>query len=199
MATTTSSCPSRQIAPLGEARSNVQVFSALAQRMGFGELCFRDTEDALIDQALRAGSPEQPAWMAGMTAETLKAAGGHQRLRFASESLGEPFRPYADGIFPTPSGKIEFYSHALAERGRDPLPGFVHAAESRLTRNRRLPARVPAAEGRQLHELDLRESSGASEDGGSDQRPPRDHIRTTLRRGVYSTANRSKSSMIADG
>src|SRR5438874_2977982 len=33
------------ISPLGECRSNVQVFSELAQRMGFPEPCFRESED----------------------------------------------------------------------------------------------------------------------------------------------------------
>ena len=119
------------IAPRGEARSNVQLFSALAERMGFDEPCFRDDEDALIAQALRAGQPDQPAWFQGITAESLKAAGNRQRLRFDSELAGEPFRPYSDGVFPTPSGRIEFYSEALAAQGLDPLPGFVPAAESR--------------------------------------------------------------------
>jgi len=32
---------------------------------------------------------------------------------------------------PTPSGKIEFYSEALAAEGKDPLPAFVPATESR--------------------------------------------------------------------
>ena len=123
------------IAPVGEARSNVDLFAALAKTMGFDEACFEDDEDALIAQALRAGEDDQPAWMQGMSAETLKAAGGLQRLRFESEaqpeSANRPFQPFADGVFPTPSGKIEFYSEALAARGLDPLPGFVSAAESR--------------------------------------------------------------------
>jgi len=119
------------IAPVGESRSNVWLFSQLAARSGFTEPCFRDTEDDLIAQALRAGSPDQPAFLRGITAETLHAAGGHQRLRFASEQAGQPFQPFADGVFPTPSGKIEFYSESFASRGLDPLPGFVPPQESR--------------------------------------------------------------------
>jgi anaerobic selenocysteine-containing dehydrogenase len=119
------------IAPVGEARSNVRLFSALARRCGFTETCFRDTEDDLIAQALRAGSPDQPELLRGITAETLHVAGGHQRLRFASEQLGSPFQPFADGVFPTPSGKIELYSESFAARGLDPLPGFVAPVESR--------------------------------------------------------------------
>ena len=119
------------IAPVGEARSNVALFSALAQRMGFTEPCFRDTPDELIAQALRAGSPDQPELMQGFTAETLHAAGGHQRLRFPGEADGKPFLPFTDGIFATPSGKIEFFSESFAARGLDPLPGFVPPRESR--------------------------------------------------------------------
>ena len=40
------------IDPLGEARSNVWLFSQLAQRMGFTEPCFEDTPDELIEQAM---------------------------------------------------------------------------------------------------------------------------------------------------
>ena len=42
------------IAPLGESRSNVWLFSQLAQRMGFIEECFRDTPEQIIQQALGA-------------------------------------------------------------------------------------------------------------------------------------------------
>ena len=119
------------IAPVGEAWSNVRLFSALAARCGFVEPCFLDGEDALIAQALRAGSAEQPPLMRGITAETLHAAGGHQRLVFASEAAGVPFQPFTDGEFPTPSGKIEFYSDSFAARGLDPLPGFLAPQESR--------------------------------------------------------------------
>lgn len=120
------------IEPLGEARSNVWLFGQLAQRMGFEEACFRDSVDDLIAQALRADEPEkQHAWMKGMTQETLRAAGGSQRLKFAEEARDAQFLPFAQGPFDTPSGKIEFYSEALATQGIDPLPAFRAAAESR--------------------------------------------------------------------
>lgn len=118
------------IEPLGEARSNVSLFSELAQRMGFSEECFRDTPDDLIAQALYAGK-DQPVWIKGMTARALDDAGGHIRLKFEAEAAGEKFLPFADGGFRTPSGKAEFYSEALAAQGLDPLPGFVAPIESR--------------------------------------------------------------------
>lgn len=40
------------------------------------------------------------------------------------------WRPYAQGSFPTPSGRCEFYSSSLDAEGFDPLPVFEAAAES---------------------------------------------------------------------
>lgn len=122
------------IAPLGEARSNVWLFSQLAQRMGFPEPCFRDTPDDLIAQALRTAEPgQQHPWLSGITPATLAGAGGMQRLRFREGQSKEPFLPFAEGPFATPSGKIEFYSDALESEGVDPLPAFQPAPESRHT------------------------------------------------------------------
>jgi anaerobic selenocysteine-containing dehydrogenase len=124
------------IEPLGEARSNVWLFSQLAQRMGFTEPCFRDTPDDLIAQALHADDPDnQHPWLAGITAETLHNAGGAQRLRF-EENPSERFLPFAEGPFPTTSGRVEFYSASLASQGIDPLPAFRPAPESRHTSER---------------------------------------------------------------
>ncbi len=123
------------IAPLGEARTNVQLFSALARCMGFTEECFSDDTETLMGQALREGDPED-GYMRGITRATLRAHGGSQRLHFPSEALGEafqpyPFQPYSDGIFPTPSGKVEFCSESLRARGLDAMPTFNAPASSR--------------------------------------------------------------------
>jgi molybdopterin guanine dinucleotide-containing S/N-oxide reductase-like protein len=129
------------IEPLGEARPNVWLFAELAQRMGFSDVCFRDSVDDLIAQALRSEQPEkQPPWLEGMTQETLRTAGGAQRLKFDEEKQGGHFLPFAEGPFETPSGKIEFCSEALAAQGVDPLPAFRPAEESR---NAAMSARYP--------------------------------------------------------
>ncbi len=121
------------IEPLGEARSNVWLFTGLAARMGFTEPCFRDTVDELMAQALRAGDAEnQDPWLAGTTPQSLRENGGIERLHF-SEGPRRPFQPFGEGPFPTPSGKIEFFSEKLAAEGVDPLPAFRPAAESRHT------------------------------------------------------------------
>ncbi len=122
------------IEPLGQARSNVWLFSQLAKRLGFPEPCFRDTPDDLIAQALSSRGEKQPAWLAGITPDLLQKE-GHVRLRFESEAEGKPFLPFADGGFTTPSGKAEFYSESFAARGLDPLPAFVPPIESRHSSN----------------------------------------------------------------
>jgi anaerobic selenocysteine-containing dehydrogenase len=99
------------IEPLGEARSNVALFSQLARRMGFSEACFGDSVDDLIEQAL-----------GGNADELLKKRRVYQQA--AAESIQH-------GVFATPSGKIEFYSSALAAQGLDPLPSYRPPDESR--------------------------------------------------------------------
>ena len=116
------------IEPLGEARPNVWLFGQLAQRMGFKEECFRDTEEQIIRQALAIG-PDGHSANAGMehiTLEELKQK-GHIPVSLHRDGL----RLFASGPVPTPSGKIEFCSEAQTAQGLDPLPGFVPPIESR--------------------------------------------------------------------
>jgi anaerobic selenocysteine-containing dehydrogenase len=123
---------SQAIDPLGESRSNVWLFSQLAERMGFTEECFRDTPEQLIAQALAIGSDGHSAnaQMEHITLDDLKQH-GHIPLAFHRQPEEHPFQPYTAGTLPTPSGKIEFYSETLAAQGLDPLPAFVPNTESR--------------------------------------------------------------------
>jgi len=120
------------IAPLGEARSNVWLFGQLAQRMGFTEACFRDTPEEMIGQALAIGADGHSTNpdMEHITLADLERE-GHLPLKFHTDPESRPFLPFTTGPLATPSGKIEFYSETLAEAGRDPLPAFVPAVESR--------------------------------------------------------------------
>ncbi|EHL24609.1 molybdopterin oxidoreductase [Acidovorax sp. NO-1] len=95
------------IAPLGEARSNAQIFRDLAARMGFTNPCFADSDEALCRQAF--GNDVDYA--------LLESQG------FATLTL--PDAPFADGNFPSPSGKCEFYSARLAAQGLDGLPDHL--------------------------------------------------------------------------
>jgi anaerobic selenocysteine-containing dehydrogenase len=108
------------IAPVGESLPNSEVFRRLAARMGFDEPCFRDSDEDICRTALNSASPR----MRGIEWEGMKES-GWQRLNVA-----ERFAPFAEGGFPTPSGKCEFYSVALEKQGIDPLPFFNPPAES---------------------------------------------------------------------
>ena len=121
---------SQAIEPLGEARSNTELFRALAARMGFTDDCFSQSVDEMIDDVLSAGdgSLDPQGWLAGITRERLEKE-GHARLNFGEG----PFLPFAEGGFTTPSGKAELYSEALAGRGLDPVSAFVPPQESRHT------------------------------------------------------------------
>ena len=117
----------QSIEPLGECRSNVDLFSALAQRMGFDDDCFRDSVDDMIDQALNAANP----WLKGLTRQRLEKE-GHIRLNFEGTGVSpEPFLPWAQGHFRTPSGKAELFNERLKDQGLDPVASFAPPAESR--------------------------------------------------------------------
>ena len=120
------------IEPLGEAVPNTELFRRLARAMGFTEDCFRDSDEDLIRQALSGGSP----YLEGITLERLK------RERFIKVS--RPAAPFADGGFGTPSGKVEFYSQALADAGLDPVVEYTPPAES-IDGSPELAARYPIA------------------------------------------------------
>jgi anaerobic selenocysteine-containing dehydrogenase len=117
------------IAPLGECRSNVDVFRALAERMGFTEDCFRESPDQMIDAALHGANDDRASWLGGITRERLERE-GHIRLNLPSAADSPYFLPFANG-FPTPSGKAELYSAALAAQGLDPVASYTPSVESR--------------------------------------------------------------------
>lgn len=96
------------IEPLGESVSNTELFRRLAKAMGFEEDCFKDSDEELVDQALEGS---------GITRERLEKEG------WVRLNIPKPFIPFAQG-FPTPSGKLEFYSHRLEKLGLDPLPDY---------------------------------------------------------------------------
>jgi anaerobic selenocysteine-containing dehydrogenase len=111
------------IEPLGEAKPNSEVFRLLAERLGFTEDCFKDSDEEIARQAINQNHPR----MRGMAFEELKEK-GWMRL-----SVPASFAPFAEGDFPTPSGKCEFFSETLARKGVDPLPTYIPPRESAQT------------------------------------------------------------------
>lgn len=118
------------IAPLGECRSNNDVFRALAGWMGFEPELF-PYDDALIAAALAGGRA-----LAGITLDRLREEG------YARLNIPDDYRPFAAGAFPTPSGKCELYSERMRSDGFDPLPSYTPPLEDPLT-NRGLAERFP--------------------------------------------------------
>jgi anaerobic selenocysteine-containing dehydrogenase len=131
------------IEPLGECRPNVEVFRALAERMGFNDSCFHESVDEMIDGALASSNP----WLKGISRERLERE-RQVRLNFTGQwpvasgqsaiphhnglpHSQEPFLPFANGNFRTPSGKAELYSEAMKALGLDPVAEFTPPAESR--------------------------------------------------------------------
>jgi len=106
------------LAPLGEAKSNLEVFNLIARRMGLEDPVFHDTEEDIIRQALDIHSPE----MEGITFEKLKDG---KAIRVNKPVFFDPF----EKGFPTPSGRLEFYSEQIKEEGLPPLPTYLPGIE----------------------------------------------------------------------
>ena len=100
------------IEPLGESRSDVNILSELARRLGFGEYFWKD-EDEYLDFLLKP---------MGMTFADLQKKG------FVKVPMR--YRKYEEQGFRTPSGKAELYSEAMGKAGFDPLHHYLEPPES---------------------------------------------------------------------
>ncbi|MDR3586738.1 MAG: molybdopterin-dependent oxidoreductase [Desulfosporosinus sp.] len=94
------------IPPVGEAKSNWEVFQLLAQAMGFEESFFRQTTDEVINQLIVPPTP----WLRSVDLAKL------QEGRPVELALPENYKT----TFLTPSAKIELYNPNEAE----PLPRY---------------------------------------------------------------------------
>ncbi len=129
------------IAPLGEARSNWDVMRSLAAAMGFKEPWLLADAQTVIREVVEA-SAHHPL-LQGITYERLLAEG--------SVPLNIPVAariPFADGVFRTPSGKVELYSAQAQAKGYDPLPGWEPEVESKIMDVPSLSSASPVSDGR---------------------------------------------------
>lgn len=120
------------IAPMGEAKPNTEIFRLLAAQLGFDDDCFNETDDAIAAQAFdrRNERAVHFDW------DALKQKGW--------QKLNAPDAPFAEGGFPTPSGKCEFFSASMLTDGLDPLPTYIPPYES-VASNPVLAAKYPLA------------------------------------------------------
>jgi anaerobic selenocysteine-containing dehydrogenase len=117
----------------GECLPHTEIFRRLGRRLGVTEPCVYDGDDDLA----RAVLASDDAALAGITLERLKRDG------WARLSVPTPFVPFANG-FPTPSGKLEFFSPRMIEAGLDPVPDYTPPYEA-AQRDTDLAARYPLA------------------------------------------------------
>ena len=103
------------IAPLGEAKTNTQIFRELSWQLGLDHPLLQESDESLLHTALQ--SPSNLNSPAPVTLEALKQHG------FAHWPVADA--PFAQGGFPTPSGKCEFFSERLAAMGQDPVPNYL--------------------------------------------------------------------------
>ena len=120
------------IAPRGEAFPNTELFRRLARRMGHNEPDIETSDEELVRMALDSAHP----YLDGITYERLAEHG------WAPLNLPTDRRPFADGGFPTPSGRCEFWSSAFADAGLDPLPHYQPPRED-LSDDSGLSTRYP--------------------------------------------------------
>lgn len=95
------------IAPVGQALPNTEIFRRLARRLGLDDPCFADDDETLCRQAFGARIDFDALLQRGFA------------------PLPVPEAPFADGRFPTASGRCEFFSAALARQGLDGLPDHL--------------------------------------------------------------------------
>ena len=103
------------IAPMGEAKTNTQIFRELASRMGMDNPLLQEDDESLCRLALQ--NPRNLQSAAPVTWDALLKDG------FAHWPVADA--PFAQGGFPTASGKCEFFSERLAAQGLDGLPDYL--------------------------------------------------------------------------
>ncbi len=105
----------------GECKPNTEIFRLLAARMGFDDPELQASDDDLIRDALDSTSP----FLEGIDFDRLDR---ERSVRLNIAPAGQPFLPFADGKFGTPSGKCEFGARVLRY---EPPVESRHGADSR--------------------------------------------------------------------
>jgi molybdopterin-containing oxidoreductase family molybdopterin binding subunit len=92
--------------PLWEAKSDLDAFTMVAQKMGFGQY-FDETPEEYLQEILHIGDPNADANVNGLTWEQLTQGAPHLNTPTI------PYVPFFTKEFPTKSGRIEFYVERL--------------------------------------------------------------------------------------
>jgi anaerobic dimethyl sulfoxide reductase subunit A len=118
------------IDPLSEARTDLQIFEALADRLGLGKPFNPKTEEEWFDAILDPLAEEER--------KEFKSEGFYrpkEREKVPYIAFRDQIEDPADHPFPTPSGKIEVFSQRLADFNQPdtipPIPKYMEPWEGR--------------------------------------------------------------------
>jgi anaerobic selenocysteine-containing dehydrogenase len=104
------------IPPVGQSLPNSEIFRRLAVAMGYVDPCFSQDDETILRNFVEA--QRHPVFET-VTWQRLLEDG------FVRLNLPDPYLPFAQGNFPTPSGKCEFFSQRMADDGYEPVPVYV--------------------------------------------------------------------------
>lgn len=99
----------QKVAQIGECRSDYEMISGLAEKLGLGDY-FWENEEQCLDNILKP---------AGLTFDEFRTVG-----------VISPKKQNTSSGFATPSSKVEIYSDRLEEWGFDPLPKYCELPET---------------------------------------------------------------------
>ena len=191
------------IAPVGESLPNSRGVPAARRAHGLRRAVLPRLRRGHLPHGARVDEPR------------MRGIGGKRAEgdRLAAARVPERFAPFAEGGFPTPSGKCEFYSAALGEAGHRPAAVLQPAGRvggQRPAAGAALSARLPLAAGAQFPQLlasptwRASASSRASRTWTCTRRTPRraasrdgDLVRVFNDRGSYRCARASTASRAA--
>lgn len=112
------------IEPLGESRSNSDLFRSLAKAMDYIESsdnAFTQTDEEIIRDVLLDGDKNR--LVSGITYEQMLTNG------WAKANYEHPERDYLKHGWPTVDGRIQIFSEGIAAEGLDPLPAYIPEVE----------------------------------------------------------------------
>ena len=104
------------IKPLGESKSNQDLFRDLAKHMGYKEKCFIETDESMIKNMI---DPKHNPLFKGVTYEKLKKNG------WVKGDVDNPRRNYLKKGWPTKDKKIQIYSEDTKKIGLGPYPSYT--------------------------------------------------------------------------
>ncbi len=104
------------IKPLGESKSNQDLFRLLAKYMGYKEKCFKESDESMIKNMIDA---KHNPLFTGITYEKLKKKG------WMKGDVNNKRRNYLKKGWPTKDGKIQIYSEDTKKLGLGPYPEHI--------------------------------------------------------------------------